>query len=285
MFAAAAASSGCYNIRPSTGGGQTTFSGAPAINPADIAVPNGYRAEAVASGFTYPTGVAFDGDGRPHVTESGYSYGEDFTVPRLGAGECKRQQRDCDHRGTNGPWTGVAFANGAFCIAEGGELEGGRILRVTPDGRRTTLISGLPSVGDHHTNGPVIGPDGWIYFGQGTATNAGVVGEDNMEFGWLKRKPQFHDTPGRPSCLAARTSPRPMSSLEQATLSRGRIFLFSTPSRARQVIKGAVPCGGSIMRIPSRGRRATIGGVGPSESILAWPSLAGRKALRDRERL
>ncbi len=80
VFAAAAAFSGCYNIRPSTGGRQTTFSGAPAINPADIAVPNGYRAEAVASGFTYPTGVAFDGDGRPHVTESGYSYGEDFTV-------------------------------------------------------------------------------------------------------------------------------------------------------------------------------------------------------------
>ncbi len=83
VFAAAAASSGCYNIRPSTGGGQTTFSGARAINPADIAVLNGYRAAAVASGFTYPTGVAFDGDGRPHVTESGYSYGEDFTAPRL----------------------------------------------------------------------------------------------------------------------------------------------------------------------------------------------------------
>ncbi len=186
--------------------------------------------------------------------------------------------------GRNGPWTGVAFANGAFCIAEGGELEGGRILRVTPDGRRTTLISGLPSVGDHHTNGPVIGPDGWIYFGQGTATNAGVVGEDNMESGWLKRKPQFHDTPGRPSCLAARTSPRPMSSLEQATLSRGRIFLFGTPSRAGQVIKGAVPCGGSIMRIPSGDGEPQL--VAWAFGIhLAWPSLAGRKALRDRERL
>ena len=37
------------------------------------------------------------------------------------------------------------------------------------------LVSNLPSFGDHHTDGPVIGPDGWLYFGQGTASNAGIV--------------------------------------------------------------------------------------------------------------
>ena len=45
-----------------------------------------------------------------------------------------------------------------------------------------------PAYGDHHTNGPVI-KDGYIYFSTGTATNAGVVGPDNAEFGWLKRFP------------------------------------------------------------------------------------------------
>ena len=34
-----------------------------------------------------------------------------------------------------------------------------------------------------------------MYFGQGEATNSGVVGEDNFKLGWLKTAPQFHDTP------------------------------------------------------------------------------------------
>jgi len=97
----------------------------------------------------------------------------------------------------NGPWTGIAFANGSFYVAEGGQMKGGRILRITPDGRLSALIENLPSFGDHHTNGPAIGRDGQIYFTVGVATNAGVVGEDNFKFGWLKRFPQFHDVPCR----------------------------------------------------------------------------------------
>ena len=75
LCAGAVLLSGCYNLRPSTGGGQTSFSGARTVNAADIALPSGYRAEVVATGLTYPTGVAFDGSGRVYVTESGYSYG------------------------------------------------------------------------------------------------------------------------------------------------------------------------------------------------------------------
>ena len=104
--------------------------------------------------------------------------------------------------GNNGPSTGVTYANGAFYIAEGGQLEGGRILRVTRDGTITRLAEHLPGQGDHHTNGPAVGPDGMIYFGQGTATNSGVVGEDNLKFGWLKRFPKFHDTPCQDITLA-----------------------------------------------------------------------------------
>jgi len=34
-----------------------------------------------------------------------------------------------------------------------------------------------------------------VYFGVGTATNSGVVGPDNADFGWLKRFPQLCDIP------------------------------------------------------------------------------------------
>jgi hypothetical protein len=41
-----------------------------------------------------------------------------------------------------------------------------------------------------------IGPDGKLYFGQGTATNSGVVGLDNAyPFVWLLLHPDVHDVP------------------------------------------------------------------------------------------
>src|SRR5690606_39820242 len=94
----------------------------------------------------------------------------------------------------NGPWNGISFHEGKFYIAEGGQLEGGKLLEVTKSGEIKALLQDLPSFGDHHTNGPVI-QDGYIYFGQGTATNGGVVGNDNLDYGWLERHPTFHDIP------------------------------------------------------------------------------------------
>jgi hypothetical protein len=36
------------------------------------------------------------------------------------------------------------------------------------------------------------------------ATSAAIVGPDNLEFGWLKRKPDFHDIPGQDITLYGR---------------------------------------------------------------------------------
>ena len=74
---------GCYYLRTSSGGGQTDFKPPRLVRAADITLPAGYQRDAVATGLTFPTGVAFDGDGVPYVTEAGYSYGEAWTTPRL----------------------------------------------------------------------------------------------------------------------------------------------------------------------------------------------------------
>jgi hypothetical protein len=108
ILAAAFLLSGCYSLLPSRGGGQTEFAPPRAVNAADVLLPQGYRIEAVASGLTFPTGVAFDAAGTPYVTESGYAYGEIFTTPRL--------LRILPGGGTEtvveapgrGPWTGLA---------------------------------------------------------------------------------------------------------------------------------------------------------------------------------
>jgi glucose/arabinose dehydrogenase len=244
--------SGCYIMRPSNGGGQTRFEGPRKIDPSSIAVPRGYTIEAVSSGLTFPTGVTFDQEGRPCVVESGYAYGEVWTTPRLVRVESGRIT-EIARGGRNGPWTGVAFHQGNFFVAEGGELAGGRILRISQDGKITVLVSNLPSFGDHHTDGPVVGADGWLYFGQGTASNAGIVGEDNYKFGWLKRHPEFHDIPGKDITLAGYNSTTRDVVRKQGKVSTGAFLPFGTASTPGQVVKGQPICSGSILRIRPEG--------------------------------
>ena len=245
--------SGCYGMQPSQGGGQTSFAPPRQTVAADVAVPAGYRVEVVATGLTYPTGVAFDASGRPHVIEAGYSYGEDWATPRLLRIERDGSATPVATGGRNGPWTGIAFANGAFYVAEGGELEGGRILRIGAQGEVRALLDGLPSRGDHHTNGPAIGPDGWLYFGQGTYTNSAVVGPDNAQMGWLKRHPDLSDIPCWDVTLTGANfrSSDPIGGRSEAIT--GAYLPFGTPSSPGQVIRGQVPCSGAVLRIRPEG--------------------------------
>jgi len=264
--------SGCYVLRGSSGGGQTEFDGPRRIDAADVALAGGYRIEAVASGLTFPTGVAFDGQGRPYILEAGYSYGEDFTTPRL-----LRLEADGTTTviasGENPPWNGVAFHDGAFFVAEGGVLQGGRILRITPAGDVSTLLEGLPSMGDHHTNGPVAGPDGWIYFGQGSVTNSGVVGRDNYDFGWLPRFPQLHDIPCADIRLAGENfvTENPLTPGGNDRVVTGAFVPFGTRTEPGQVVRGSVPCSGSVMRVrPGGGQPELVAWGFRNPFGLAW---------------
>jgi glucose/arabinose dehydrogenase len=268
---------GCYRTTMSNGGGQIVSAPPRFTRPADIWLPPGYKIEAVAQGLNYPTGVTFDDTGGVYVVEAGYSYGEAWATPRL-LKVVAKDAVDVVARGDNGPWNGVTFHDGNFYIAEGGEAHGGRILKVSPDGTITPLVENLPSLGDHHTNGPVVGPDHYLYFGQGTATNSGVVGTDNFHQGWLVRHPEFHDIPGQDVVLAgvnyetrnplhasppARWFQRVFPSLfptgDMAVT--GAYSPFGTLTRPGEVIKGQVPCTGAIMRVPLAG--------GPVE-LVAW---------------
>jgi hypothetical protein len=245
------ATSNCYRMRKSHGGGQIGSIPSRQINASDIAVHPGYKIEAVASGFTFPTAATTDDEGRLYIIEAGYSYGEVFSEPKLFRVENGGNKTLIAKGDRNGPWSGITFYNGAFYIAEGGALNGGKILRVTMNGDITPLISNLPSYGDHHTNGPVI-KDGYVYFGLGTATNSGVVGEDNAEFGWLPRKQDFHDIPCKDIVLRGQnyTSSNLLTSDPADQATTGAYSPFGTPTTEGQVIKGIIPCTGSVLRIP-----------------------------------
>ena len=251
---------GCFRLRGSSGGGQTPFTPPHLIRAEDVALPAGYQLEPVVSGLTFPTGVTFDDAGRIYVVEAGYSYGEVWATPRLLRVESEGRLTAVATGGRNGPWTGVVFHRGAFYVAEGGELEGGRILRITADGAITPLITDLPSRGDHHTNGPAIWPDGQLYFGVGTYTNSGVVGEENAEFGWLKRYPHLHDIPCRDITLTGENfvSKNPLQPNSNERVETGAFSSFGTRTVEGQIIRGQVPCSGAILRIPLSGGRPEL---------------------------
>jgi hypothetical protein len=101
---------GCYRMRPSQGGGQAQIATTRSVRPADIALPGGYRIEALATGLTFPTSVIVDDHGIPHVVEAGYSYGEAWTTARLLRVEPDGQTRVIASGGRNGPWSGGSIA-------------------------------------------------------------------------------------------------------------------------------------------------------------------------------
>lgn len=243
----------CYSIRPSQGGGQAKVTER-VIVPSDIALPEGYRIEAIATGLTFPTGVTFDQLGNLYVVESGYSYGEQWKAPRLLKLESSGETSVVAAGEKNGPWNGVTFYDGDFYVAEGGHLNGGKIVKITPEGNVTPLIEDLPSKGDHHTNGPVV-YKGYIYFGQGTATNSGIVGEDNEAFGWLRRNPDFHDIPCKDILLRGKNyeTANVLTDDPNDMAITGAFVPFNTATHEGQVIKGSVPCSGSVLRIPLEG--------------------------------
>ncbi|MFD1184775.1 PQQ-dependent sugar dehydrogenase [Pontibacter rugosus] len=247
--------SSCFLLLPSDGGGQGDIrTEARPVDPTAIALPEGYKAEAVATGLTFPTSIAFDDQGQLYVVESGYSYGEVFLEPKLLRVEQNGSLTTVATGQRNGPWTGVTFHNGNFFVGEGGEMEGGKILRISPNGNIAPLVENLPTMGDHHTNGPVIGPDGSLYFGLGTATNSGIVGPDNYDYGWLKRHPEFHDIPCRDIVLKGHnfTSEIPLGS-KSGKQTTGAYSPYGTPTKEGEVIKGSIPCSGAIMRISPDG--------------------------------
>src|SRR5688572_5019013 len=194
--AASALAVGCYKFQSSQGGGKVSERAVEKAkqrppSPYDVEVPPGYRVELVADKLNFPTGVAFGPRDEIFVTESGYVYGEVFTKPRLVAIENGAARELAT--GDGEPWTGLAYHDGAIFVVHGGVKTGGRVVRYDLDGNRvakqTVLVDKLPSVGDHHTNGPAISRDDHVYFGIGVATNSAVVGIDSHDFGWLERNP------------------------------------------------------------------------------------------------
>lgn len=208
----------------------------------DFWLQQGYELEKLTSGLTYTTNACRTPDGDLYVLEAGFSYPYVFLTARL--------QRVLDDgrtetvaEGFNGPAIGLLWHDGAFLLTHRGVLS-----RITRDGVRADLITGLPSKGDHHTNHLAVRDD-WVYFGQGTATNAGFVGQDNLiPFGWLARHRDVCDIPPYDITLSGVNMPSRGAINPLASERTGAFLPFGQESTVGQVIAGQTKSSGVIYR-------------------------------------
>lgn len=169
------------------------------VTPSNVIIPPGYSMTAVATGLNFPTALTFYRDSI-WVTEAGI--GAPPTVKRV----------DKEGNVTTvltatmlpvgklvGPLTGIVFKRDWLWLIHSqlnaSGVPVGAISRFRPSdpvGTFQTVLSGLPSFGDHPASQIVFGADGRAYFNVAAPTNSSVVGPDNS---WALSQPTLHDFP------------------------------------------------------------------------------------------
>ncbi len=158
--------------------------------PENIELPSGYRVVALARDLNYPSAVSWDPDGNLLIAEGGFPYGRaDEAAPRI-------LRRGADGglevvaEGLDQLVGDIAVYRGLLYVSHRGRIS------VVEEGHIRDLIAGLPSWG-LCPNGPLaFDRAGRLYFGQGTVSNAGVVGPAELEQLYRTGHPDGHDIPG-----------------------------------------------------------------------------------------
>jgi glucose/arabinose dehydrogenase len=216
-------------------------------NPEDILLPQGYEVEVLASGFNAPVHCCFDDEGYCFVVESGHKID---AIPRILKVDPNSGAWETFFTLPEDKWIKGAAVTGA-CWHKGFLylMNTDTLMRVGPDGKAEEILTGLAGRGDHQSNYPIVGPDEKIYFGQGCATNCGVVGADNFGFEWLPKFPEVCDVPAKDVTLVGLNyKARNVLGDIRETVQTGAFVPFGTLTHPGQVVKGNVKCNGSILR-------------------------------------
>ncbi|MDW0116054.1 PQQ-dependent sugar dehydrogenase [Sporosarcina thermotolerans] len=212
----------------------TTNSLSRRLNPEDILVPHGFEIDVFATDLTTPINITFTENGEMLVADSGVADGNGKVLKQTENGFSVIAD------GFNPPLTGITVYQGNIYVAHRRY-----VTMILPDGTKKDIIEGLPSNGDHHNNRVVFGRDGKMYFGQGTATNSGVVGLDND---WVKEHPFFHDYTGSDITLKGQNFTTTTFSDGNQEVDTGAYSPFGVPSYPGEKVNGIVRASGSILR-------------------------------------
>ncbi len=211
----------------------------------NLNLSSGYKMTPIFWNLTLPTSVTFDDNGNMYIAQSGF--GEwFFATPTIIKVDQKGNTSVVADRFLYGPITDLVFHSGKIYVSHKGVIS--TLDPVT--GIIKDIVIGLPSSGDHQNNQIAFGPDGRLYISQGTATNSGVVGEDNI-FGlqWPKYTPQIHDIPATNISLTGQNfnTTNPFTASENNFANTGGYVPFGTSTKVGQEIKGDLKCNGCIL--------------------------------------
>lgn len=212
---------------------------------------DGYRLEKIVGLLNYPSNVEFSPAGEIFIAEAGFTYPFIYAPARISRIQDDRTETVAE--GFHGPLIGLCWHEGSLLATHRGTLT-----RVGLDGRKRDLVTDLPSYGDHHTNHIVV-KDGQVYFGQGTVTNSGVVGPDNLvEYGWLIGHRKGHDTPPFDMVLSGANfrSRDPFNPLRH--LETGPFLPLGEVCTPGQVVKGEAKATGVIYRCNPDGSELAV---------------------------
>jgi glucose/arabinose dehydrogenase len=218
-----------------------TLAAARDIRSDDMNLPAGFRIGAAVTGLAAPTMVAFDGEGRMIVAESGYDGSGDPKVTRVE----KDGTRTVLAQGNQlaRPLTAVAVHDGTIYV-----VAADTVSTLSEQGQLTPVITGLPGLGDHQAD-QIVFKDDRLYLSIGTMTNSGVVGPDDAVFGWLKdpTRRDLHDVPCADITLAdvSFQSDDPIG--DGGPVRTTAYSAFGTSQHAGTVVPGTPKCNGAVL--------------------------------------
>lgn len=210
------------------------------FNPNAVSLEPGYKIEPVLANLSVPVTVIFDGSDIL-IAETGYIMTAPARILRFKPADGTVEE--VASAGLEPPVNGIAMINGQLYVSHKDKIS-----IVRPDKTLNDIVMGLPSDGDHENNQLVLGPDGKIYMGQGTATNSAVVGIDNR---WVKDLPRTADIPCRDITLVGQNFESDNFVTENDLSDKvmtGAYKPFGIQATPGEVIKGNPKCGGSIVR-------------------------------------
>jgi len=220
----------------------------PRVSPGDVVVPDGYEVEVLLVGLSFPTGMGFADDGTLFILEGGSTWPTRPYLPARVLRLTTSGELDVIEEETLAGPRGVAARDGSlYIICKGGYHS--RIVRYElATGERTIVVDGLPDGGWHEPGGPVFGPDGLMYFGQGSVSQQGVVLPQGFTVD-STRQPLAHDVPGQDVVLTGNNviTYDPTAAYPYYAKT-GPFKPFGIPAEQGEVVKGELKCNSAIWR-------------------------------------
>jgi glucose/arabinose dehydrogenase len=239
------------------------------VNPADIQVPEGFKVEAVASGLSYVTSVAFDDQGQMYVGEAGgHTYGtspDQAPPPRIlrikpngppevifasspGIEVIRNAETDADiPEGLIAPITGLTWHDGLLYVTHRT-----RVSTLNPEtGEFKTIIRDLPAWGEFQNNKVIFTPDGRkMVFFVSTQTNSAVVDDHMLKVLTAYNKPDKSEVACEDVTLTGQDfvweNPFTPDPDDRATYDAYVEFGRNVPPGT--TIQGKIPCNGAFFR-------------------------------------